>query len=78
MVTNYARNIKTRAYIFFDKFFIVPNPAQWVAWFPVLTQPEVRVIGENTVDYCARLDHKVKACAYCKKGISPLLANRQA
>ncbi len=78
MVKNYARNVQTKEYIFFSDFLLVPNPREWVVWFPVATAPEVRVIGENLVDYCTRLNHSVKACVYCRKGISPLLAKPQA
>lgn len=75
---NYARNLKTNAYVFFDAGSLPPNhvkehPEQWALWERPDSVIAFRLIGEGTDDYCMMFGHIPKACKFCRGPQSHLI-----
>lgn len=75
---NYARNIKTGEYVFFDADCLPPNhvketPQLWAFWKRPNSIIAFRQIGESLDGYCVWFGHTPKACKHCRAPGSKLI-----
>lgn len=71
MRTNYARHIRTGEMLFFSSppDVVLKRPFDFVVWYPIdgSRGAYVRVVGEDSDEYCKRVAHAARVCQHCKK-----------